>query len=123
MNYKKNIYSLILIIAISCGLRAQTSQYKLYETTAELTKISPDTCILKCVVLDEHSCVAGAQCKPCIGDHLKVTDALNKSKIMVKLVVTNPGQYVRGEVYSFLIKLNKTDHKHVKDAVVIKEIR
>ena len=54
-------------------------------------------------------CPVGAQCKPCLGDHVVVTDNLNeKNPVLIKhLRIFNkkPEQFEVGKRYSFLVKV------------------
>jgi hypothetical protein len=60
-------------------------------------------------------CPQGAQCKPCLGDHIVITDNLSEKDppLIKRLRIFNmkPEQFELGKKYSFLVKVRGKLHE------------
>ena len=122
---KINFFTLIIFVFVfNQKLSAQRSGTKHYKSVAQITGESPDTCLLTCIVVDTYTCPPcppGMQCKPCIGDHVLVSDEASDKKKTLTVLAKDPEQYIKEKKYTFLIKLHKDGKKQVFEAVLIKE--
>ena len=99
----RSILFLVLFPGIA-HLGAQSVQ-PVYPVQA-ITKQLPDTCSITGIVLSAYTCPPcpkGAQCKPCIGDHVMIGDSADaKNQFMVLL--DDPGAYTKTWTSSWNLK-------------------
>jgi hypothetical protein len=106
------IFFLFLSLLISSGIKAQfieVKDYPLLNSLNEINKKTRDTCVVSAFVNSVYNCPPcpkGADCKPCIGNHIMVADSLNAKK-QFRVFVNEPGKFSIGEKYILLIRLYK----------------
>src|SRR5205085_3091040 len=106
------VFFVFMSIIISAQTKAQPMQetnYPLLTSILEINKQAPDTCRIAVFVNSIYNCPPcpkGADCKPCIGDHIMVADSLN-GKIQFRVFVKEPAKFSVGEKYTLLIRLYK----------------
>ena len=116
MKIPGNTFSVFFILFISLNISttiiAQSIKAKNYpqlNSLNEIDKNTSDTCFIKAFVNNIYNCPVcppGMQCKPCIGNHIMVSDSLN-SKKQFRVFVKEPGKFSIGEKYILLIHLLK----------------
>jgi hypothetical protein len=115
---------LLLICLGSFSLRAQKQHHKTVKSVTELNSLSPDTCLITAFVTSIYKCPPcppGAICKPCIGDHVTISDVPNTTDKSIRVLTKDFEKYSVGKKYTFLIKLHKTKDKQIFEAVLIGE--
>lgn len=69
--------------------------------------IDSDTFRIRIKVLDQYHCPpcsAGAQCKPCIGDHIIVSENRKSEKQTLRVFTNNPDQFEKGKIYILTVR-------------------
>ena len=128
MNFKICFRGLLFLLFLSYGQKmfSQKSRHPNIKSISLLNSQSPDTCIISCITVSTYTCPPcppGMQCKPCVGDHIMVSDAIGNSKKSLRLFTTKPESYTKGKKYTFLIKLHKTGDTLVNEATLLKEVK
>lgn len=103
-------------LVITCGISAQSEvkNYPLLNSLNQINKNTPDTCRITAFVNSIYTCPPcpkGAECKPCIGDHIMIADSLNSKKLF-RVFADEPDKFSIAKKYSFIIKLLKYDSQN-----------
>ena len=91
----------------------------------ELNKTLGDTVRVKAYIVDTYvcpPCPEGAQCKPCMEDHITVTEKKNTKKISaeekLRILTVKAGFFTRGDKYLFIIAMGK-NKENKEDAFLV----
>jgi hypothetical protein len=112
------------ILCLNQRINSQNSNYQSFKSITLLTSDAPDSCFITCYIIGTYTCQPcppGANCKPCIGNHLMIADEATEKKNYIRLLTSDPEKYGKGKKYTFFVKLHKTNKKQVYEAVLIRE--
>ncbi len=124
---KKIFNSLVLYVLVSLSvnkLEAQSTKYKTLKSINELSGSSPDTCYISGYIMSVYECPfcpPGAECKPCIGNHVMLGESLTARAKNLRVLAKDLKKYAIGKKYSFLVKLHKDGKKKVFEAVSLND--
>lgn len=110
----KKIRITFLLLLIGSITLAQSKKSRKYATVKlfEVNGSKEDTLEFKAKVKSIYKCPPcpeGAQCKPCIGDHVEVTDGNKEHDIRV--FTHEPSLFKEGTSYRFLVRFRSKYHR------------
>ena len=125
--HKKLLYAFVVLFLGCCGsIKSQTqkSHYKSLKSLRQLRASAPDTCSVSAYVTSIYKCPfcpPGAECKPCVGDHVMVGDSPIARAKNLRILTKDLGNFEMAKKYTFLIKLYKNRKKVVYEAVLLSD--
>ena len=121
---RKKLFNSLLFFVLVClfsnTIEAQSTKYKTLKSINDLSGSSPDTCYISGYVSSIYECPfcpPGAECKPCIGDHVMLGVSLTARAKNLRVLTKDLKNYAIGKKYTFLVKLHKDGKKKVFEAV------
>ena len=119
-----NFLIVVLVFLFSHKLEAQATKYKTLQSINDLSGSSPDTCYISGYVSSVYECPfcpPGAECKPCIGDHVMLGVSLTARAKNLRVLTKELKKYAIGKKYYFLVKLHKDGKKKVFEAASLND--
>jgi hypothetical protein len=115
--------TLCIFIHLSASAQRTRSKYPVAQFK-DITDVASDTFRISVVVVDIFRCPPcpeGAQCKPCIGDHIAVEEG-KTGKETLRIFAHDPDQFVKGKRYILTVRSRssvKTLRKEFLEFVIV----
>lgn len=110
---KTSLLALLLVTCITSGAQKLIRTDYPWITIAQIDTCQADTFRIKAQVTEVYHCPPcppGAQCKPCIGDHLVVKDSDISPGAQTRVFVEKPDQFKNHAVYVFTLTHHNKFH-------------